>query len=512
MVDLETYVENIDKQYIQVLKFINDLYKHATPKVSLKNIVAYLGNNYSFSDVALYRKYSYKYTLVSYTGLLELECSTEVIEAIYNCLDDNQIGIYYSNADMKPFEDFYFEFSEISQFYEYVSPNLSKREVIDKIPPNHELVKDNPRATNIIHDVYGRTYDINQHKKNREDDYLTLIETLYFLNYSRDIDASVYDYVKLRDIARRKLLTPCFYFDGYVSSLRGDSDDDLYTEMITGYFTYRLLSEEICSCDSHMNLPNDGVMIYRVLEKQTAEYIDYDDVFLLNDKPQGLNEAEKLKLTYIEIEEIRFSKRQLESYVASLANTSQNDTPAQNDSELLVKLEKLQAENDDLNSRLSTARNTYKQHRNEIKELKEKNEKADSEKAELIEQLNRVKAELISKPADAVIHSNTDIQNIKKVAIRQFNRSLAIALTDLDYQNNLRKGDIVNFIIPHMKELAYVLADEQADKAKVLMVKYKTIYDTHLQGLEFKQGTQTKKERERVNIDLLFKKQLPVTE
>lgn len=132
--------------------------------------------------------------------------------------------------------------------------------------------------------------------------------------------------------------------------------------------------------------------------------------------------------------------------------------------------------------------------------------------AGLESQLAQVKAELAGKPSDNVTHSNTDIQNIKKLAIRQFNRSLAVALIDLDYQGNLRKGDIVNFIIPHMKELAYVLADGQADKAKVLTVKYKTIYDTHLQGLEFKQGTQTTKERERVNIDLLFKKQLPVTE
>lgn len=176
------------------------------------------------------------------------------------------------------------------------------------------------------------------------------------------------------------------------------------------------------------------------------------------------------------------------------------------------QITQLTAENHNLNFRLSTARNTYEQHRNEIKALTEKNEQVASEKAELIEQLNRVEAESVDKPTDSATHSNTDIQNIKKAAIRQFNRSLAVALIDLDYQSNLRKGDIVNFIIPHMKELAYVLADEQTDKAKVLTVKYKTIYDTHLQGLEFKQGTQTTKERERVNIDLLFKKQLPVTE
>ena len=248
----------------------------------------------------------------------------------------------------------------------------------------------------LVNDIYGRTYDINQYKKNREDDYLTLAETLDFLNYSRDINTSSYDHAKLRDIARRKLITPCFYFDGYVGSFRGDSDHALYTEIITGYFTYRLLNEEICSYDSHMKLPNNGVMIYKVLEKQTAEYVDYDDVFLFYDKPQGLDEAEKFKLTHIESEEIRFSKRELDGYLASLATTSQNDTPAQNDSELLTKLENAQAENNALNARVSTAINTYRQNQNEIKELKAQLEKANAESADLKEQLSNK----IDAPAD----------------------------------------------------------------------------------------------------------------
>lgn len=140
MVDLETYVENIDKQYIKVLKFINDLYKHARPQVSLKNILEYLGNNYSFIDLALYQKFSYSYVLVESTGLLEHENSTEVIQSIYDCLDNGQIGISYSSADMEPFEDFYFKFSEVSKFYEYVDTNSSKKEGFDTISPKHEVM------------------------------------------------------------------------------------------------------------------------------------------------------------------------------------------------------------------------------------------------------------------------------------------------------------------------------------------------------------------------------------
>ena len=521
----EELQEATDIQYILTTDYIAQLAKEQDS--SIESTINYLLRS-SLSDV--YEKQAHGQYTLPYHGLDEGSHLFNILTALKEFFKKQVsiLKIHSIEGELELFNtiskgNLYFKKSELP----VIRPTINK---VSKAPPppNHINIAPTSQKTidkvigaektqsteSMAHDVCGRTYDVKQHKKNREDDYLTLSETLDFLNYRRDTGTLSYDHVKLRDLARRKLITPCFYFDGYIGSFRSDSDNGFYTEVIAGYFTYRSLAEEICRYDDHMKLPNAGVMIYSILEKKTAEFVDYDDVFLFYDKPQGLKEAEKLKLKHIEAEEIRFSKRQLDSYIASLANnnTSQDATPVQNSSELLAKLEKLQVENEDLNSRLSTARNTYKQHRNEIKELKEKNEKADSEKAELIEQLNRVKAELISKPADAVIHSNTDIQNIKKVAIRQFNRSLAIALTDLDYQNNLRKGDIVNFIIPHMKELAYVLADEQADKAKVLMVKYKTIYDNHLQGLEFKQGTQTKKERERVNIDLLFKKQLPVTE
>ena len=71
---------------------------------------------------------------------------------------------------------------------------------------------------------------------------------------------------------------------------------------------------------------------------------------------------------------------------------------------------------------------------------------------------------------------------------------------------------IANYIMPYMKELAFVLADEQQDKANNLAVTYDTLYDNHLTNLGFKQGRQSDDEKQKVNIDLLFKKQLPITE
>ena len=146
----------------------------------------------------------------------------------------------------------------------------------------------------------------------------------------------------------------------------------------------------------------------------------------------------------------------------------------------------------------------------ENKALKYEKERRDERIASLENQL--AQAELADKPTDSITQSNTDIHNIKKEAIKQFNRSLATVLIDLDYKDKLRKSDIANYIVPYMKELAFVLADEQQDKANNLTVTYDTLYDNHLKNLGFKQGRQSDDEKQKVNIDLLFKKQLPTTE
>lgn len=244
------------------------------------------------------------------------------------------------------------------------------------------------------------------------------------------------------------------------------------------------------------------------------ESLELDNMFKTHIASELNDSSKKDKKRIAELEQ------QLAEKEANAGFTMGNPTVEQGesrDSEQIIndfrdQITQLTAENDNLNSRLSTARNTYKQHRNEIKALKEKNEQSDNEKAELIEQLNKVKAEFADKPADSVTHSNTDIQNIKKAAIKQFNRSLATVLIELDYQGKLRKNDIANYIMPYMKDLAFVLADENTNKANNLTVTYGTLYDTHLQGLKFKQGRQSNDEKQKVNIDLLFKKQLPVTE
>ncbi|MGO2213044.1 hypothetical protein ACTXJ2_06700 [Psychrobacter alimentarius] len=325
----------------------------------------------------------------------------------------------------------------------------------------HGVFKENQDTNSVTRDVYGRTYDINQHKKNREDDYLTLSETIDLININLDSEYGLsIDNTKLRDLVRKKKFTPCFYYHGYVGEM--DYHGVLYTEIIAAYFTYRLLTEEICGYDSHMELPSDGVTIYRVIERKTAKFADFDDgLFLFYKNPNGFNNIEEARLTHVEDDEIRFSKREVDSYIASLSNNNpiKDATPAQNNGELLAKLEKLQVENDDLNSRLSTARNTYKQHRNEIKELTEKNEKAEFEKAELIEQLQSQE----TSQADDVQLNGIAKYNADKSFVISTSQAFASYIWSMDTEKAIRTGDMVQQIRHVMHNVApKLLPDDKA--------------------------------------------------
>ena len=247
----------------------------------------------------------------------------------------------------------------------------------------------------------GSLYHINHLQRNSEDEYLTLGEVSLILSNEARID---FDYNKIKDLARKRKITPCFYFSGFVCPLFKDPLGELYIsnstssnsqfKMMTGYFTYRLLVEQISSYDEYITLPDcevgNEILIHRLLERQDDTNISYSNgLALFERKPQPFDDRKNYSNRFgsIGFDEIRFSKQELDDYIASLTNTSQDDTPAHNDSELLTKLETTQVENNDLNARLFTARNTYKQNQNEIKELKAQLEKANADNADLNEQL-----------------------------------------------------------------------------------------------------------------------------
>lgn len=243
---------------------------------------------------------------------------------------------------------------------------------------------------------------INPYQKNLDDEYLTMDEVVANLNNRAGLSC---DYDKIRDLARKRKITPCFYFNGYVCELSPDQSGELspcffetpHTEIMTGYFTYRLLVEQISSYDEYITLPHcemgNEILIYRLLERQGDTQISYGDALaLFASRPQPFDDRKNYSNRFgsIGFDEIRFSKQELDSYIASLAPVFSNNSYGKSlqDSELLAKLESAQAENNALNARVSTAINTYRQNQSEIKELKAQLEKANADNLALNEKLS----------------------------------------------------------------------------------------------------------------------------
>lgn len=268
---------------------------------------------------------------------------------------------------------------------------------------------------------------INPYQKNLDDEYLTMDEVVANLNNRAGLSC---DYEKIRDLARKRKITPCFYFNGYVCELSPDQYGELspcffetpHTEIMTGYFTYRLLVEQISSYDEYITLPHcemgNEILIYRLLERQGDTQISYGDALaLFASRPQPFDDRKNYSNRFgsIGFDEIRFSKQELDSYIASLAPVFSNNSYGKSlqDSELLAKLESAQAENNALNARVSTAINTYRQNQSEIKELKAQLEKANADNLALNEQLSKINAELIAAKT-AITAQPFDWQNMSE--------------------------------------------------------------------------------------------------
>lgn len=314
---------------------------------------------------------------------------------------------------------------------------------------------------------------INPYQKNLDDEYLTMDEVVANLNNRAGLSC---DYDKIRDLARKRKITPCFYFNGYVCELSPDQSGELspcffetpHTEIMTGYFTYRLLVEQISSYDEYITLPHcemgNEILIYRLLERQGDTQISYGDALaLFESRPQPFDDRKNYSNRFgsIGFEEIRFSKQELDGYIASLEPVVSNNSYGKSlqDSELLTKLETAQAENSDLNARLFTARNTYKQNQSEIKDLKAQLEKANADSAFLKEQF--------SNKID-VPDSIDELKGIAKLNVEKpifINSAKAIAdyLWSLDKSEAIRTGDMVQQIKMIMRKADDTLMPDDDD-------------------------------------------------
>lgn len=317
----------------------------------------------------------------------------------------------------------------------------------------------------------GGNAHLKPYQKNLDDDYLTIDEVITNLNSRTKL---FYSYDKVRDLARKKKITPCFYFSGYVCKLIQGSLGGLtpalmenpYTEIMTGYFTYRLLVEQIIGEEHYITLPlyelGNEILIYRLLERQGNTNISYGDgLALFESKPQPFNDHHnnRSKFSCIGFDEIRFSKQELDSYIASLTNTSQNNTPAQNDSELLTKLETAQADNNNLTARLNKASDIYRQNQSEIKELKAQLEKVNADNAALNEKLsNKTDVPADVEPLQGIAKYNAD-----KSYVISTSQALASYIWSMDTEKAIRTGDMVQQVRHVMHKVApKLLPDDKA--------------------------------------------------
>lgn len=330
----------------------------------------------------------------------------------------------------------------------------------------------------------GSLYHINHLQRNSEDEYLTLDEVSLILSNEARID---FDYNKIRDLARKKKITPCFYFSGFVCPLFKDplgelcisnsTDSNSKFEMMTGYFTYRLLVEQISSQDDYLTIPScevgNEIRIHRLLERQDNIHINYSNgLALFESKPQPFEDYNnnKKKFSCICFDEIRFSKRELDSYIASIQTTSDNhfiEHVKLVEGDKVKQLEGLKTENDKLNARLNKASDIYRQNQSEIKELKAQLEKANADNAALNEQLKNK----IDVPDSIDELKGIAKLNIEKPIFISSAKAIADYLWSLDKSEAIRTGDMVQQVKAIMIKVNYDLLPSEDETIRTWLAE-----------------------------------------
>ena len=326
-------------------------------------------------------------------------------------------------------------------------------------------------------------YYINPLQKNLDDDYLTMDEVVTTLNSKVDMSC---DYDKIRDLARKRKITPCFYFSGYVCPLLKDAQGELFIssstssnsqfKMMTGYFTYRLLVEKISSYGEYITLPDcevgNEILIYRLLERQDDTNISYSNgLALFESKPHPfVSDNNRDKFSCIGFDEIRFSKRELDDYIASTQTTSDNhfiEHVKLVEGDKAKQLESLKTENDKLNARLNKASEIYRQNQSEIKELKAQLEKAAADITELKEQLNNK----IDAPDSIDELKGIAKLNIEKPIFISSAKAIARYLWSLDKSEAIRTGDMVQQVKAIMIKVNYDLLPSEDETIRTWLAE-----------------------------------------
>ena len=116
---IERRMEDNRRKYVAVNDFVNDLSKGRSFKEGgsfgagnpLKITVEEILEKNLLSDINLYKLRGTEYLLISQTDDFKYKNSADILQSVYDILDDDQTGTVKS--DREPFKDFYFAYSEV---------------------------------------------------------------------------------------------------------------------------------------------------------------------------------------------------------------------------------------------------------------------------------------------------------------------------------------------------------------------------------------------------------------
>lgn len=407
--EIDKWMDSKLSIYIPILEFTNNLCKKITVNLPLRNLIEYIVENYDFKKVNLYQKQGVSFTRIPQAELTHSKNFVELLLNIHQALNSTQVGINFSDENLKAFKEYYLRIDEL--------PDLENPPIITAGNLNNIDIAFSERPSLLTEPIS---------------------------NMSNYID-------------NETLVTG----DAIALGAKIEPSEDQKITLLYDYFTIHEAACLIANLNSNY-------------DSSSAQLDDSKGLIIGGIKSGKLIADENGEIVSNNLKEFLFEKGLI-----------------------------LVGFNDDMPS-------AYKSIDRNSNRLLNENHLLRKQVFDLEHKLSQTEFEPLNIKTNSI--SNTDIQNVKRRSIKQANINLAEALMSLDFQNKLRKKDIANFIKPYMKNLALALSDEDQNKADKLVVNDDVLYDNHLKGLKFKVGRQTNSEKNKASIDLLFIKELPISD
>ncbi|HBH34778.1 MAG TPA: hypothetical protein DDW38_09760 [Psychrobacter sp.] len=125
--DISEWINKRDKEFVSVLKLVNDLFKKFKGDLPLRQLIEYVLSNFELDNIMLYPKTGAAYEVVGRSGLFDNETLIEVLNNIYLELDDTQIGINFSEEGLAPFKKYYVRADDVADLAPDSKPVQAQR-------------------------------------------------------------------------------------------------------------------------------------------------------------------------------------------------------------------------------------------------------------------------------------------------------------------------------------------------------------------------------------------------